>query len=193
MPRPTLILDLDATLICSVSVDDLQKHTARLKAYAKEAGPFYKHVRMRNQYEVIGRPGLDEFLEFAFTHFNVVIFTMASLPYAWWVITTFILNKDCAARRRHIIAVLTEPQCAKSQEYAKERTSPKHLSWLFDQHPELHCDPKRTFFLDDLECVRKKNPKQALFVPAFNVLKGGSGHDKFLWQIQAELIKRLRT
>jgi hypothetical protein len=195
MSKRFLVLDLDNTLICSVPVSEFHKPTvqAKIKAFKKESGPNYQHVYMPGAFHVYARPGLAEFISFAFQHFHIVIFTMASLPYAWFIIKHLILADKASERRKKILAVLTEPQCSLSQIHAKEKTSPKHLSWLFSQHPELNLDPRRTFFLDDLECVRKKNPQQAVYTPAFDVLKPSAGHDRFMWEVQGELVKRTRA
>jgi hypothetical protein len=190
------VLDLDNTLICSVPLEQYNKTNVRLRLnqYAREAGVHSKRAYMHGLFMVYARPGLDEFLESVFEHFNVVIFSMASLSYAWWVIRKFILGSTpqiVSRRRKHILAVLSEPQCALSQQYASKKSStngsPKYLEWLFREHPELKIDPKRTWFLDDLEVVRKANPIQAIYTPAFDVLKKDSGSDTFLWNVRDEL------
>ena len=202
--RPVVVLDLDQTLIHSIPLPQAHQGTtaARLKHYAQEAGIHHRRATMPGQFVVYARPGLDEFLENVMAHCDVVIFTMASLGYAWWVIRTFILGSKAASRRKRILAVLTEPQCALSQAHAKAKglprsytaaSSPKWLSYLFDRHPELGLDPKRTVFLDDLESVQQANPEHAIFTPPFDVLKPGSGQDRYLWSVQGELVKRLRA
>jgi hypothetical protein len=153
-----------------------------------------RKVLMRGAFYVYARPGLEDFLHFVFSRFNVIIFTAASLPYAWFVIRHFILDnpRHTSQRRKHILAVLTEPQCTMSQSFAKEQgvqsNSPKFLSWLFKEHPEIKCDPKRMVFLDDLPSVRQANPQHCLYTPGFDVLKKGSGKDRFLSDVQGELV-----
>ena len=200
--RPVVVLDLDQTLIHSIPLSESHKPAiqARLKAYAREAGPYLRKSTMPGQYVVYARPGLDEFLDRVMAKCDVVIFTMASLSYAWWVIRTYILGSKPSQRRKHILAVLTEPQCTMSQTHAKvvglprnriAASSPKWLSYLFDRHPELGLDKKYTVFLDDLVSVQQANPDHAVFTPPFDVLQAGSGHDRYLWQVQDELDKRL--
>jgi hypothetical protein len=203
MPRLVVVLDLDQTLIHSIPIHEAQgTKAARLKQYAKEAGKHHRKATMPGQYVVYARPGLEEFLEAVMARCDVVIFTMASLGYAWWVIRTYILAGKPAERRKRILAVLTEPQCAQSQAHAKAKglprgreaaSSPKWLSYLFDTHPELGLDKKYTVFLDDLTSVQKANPEHAIYTPPFDVLKPGAGEDRYLWNVQGELVKRLRA
>ena len=82
----TLILDLDQTLISGEAYEDLD-----LKKYKKKDKLFTSND-MEGFYKIYSRPYLQEFLDYAFSNFNVIIWTAATKDYALFIIEKIIIN-----------------------------------------------------------------------------------------------------
>lgn len=190
----TIVLDLDNTLLCSVEDSKYAKSRAKLDEFMKsEGGKHSAHHWMRGAFHIYARPGLQDFLDFAFRNFRVIIWTAASCDYMWFIVRHFILTgKNAEARRNKIAGLFSDRHCEMSQQFMKETDSPKHLPWMYRHFPELGIDPARTIFLDDHSQVQKHNPRQIIYTPAFEVLKGKPGDDRFMWDVQEAIKRRLQ-
>ena len=83
---PNIILDLDQTIISAEADEDydFNKNNKKVK--------LFKYYDMDSYYIIFERPGLQPFLDFLFSNFNVSIWTAASKDYALFIINKIILQ-----------------------------------------------------------------------------------------------------
>lgn len=190
--RWTLFLDLDETIISSVEHSQYSKESVKALEKQFMSSPMFKRSErhdMENLFHVWGRPGLQSFLDFAFEHFRVVVWTYGSCDYGWFIISKFILGKKAAKRRKNLVAFLCDVQCEKSQAFTRDTSSPKHLSWLVRHHPDLKVDLNRTIFIDDHPGVLEANRRQVISCPKWEFLKPVCWNDDFLDRVQKEMLR----
>ena len=82
-----VILDIDETLISSVEVDEYHQNKEKLDAKK------VPHSIFEDYYYVFERPGVQEFLDYLFANYNVLIWTAAHKDYALHIIRKVILTK----------------------------------------------------------------------------------------------------
>jgi TFIIF-interacting CTD phosphatase-like protein len=149
-----ILLDLDNTIICSLAKDEEQEiFKPRMKKFRWE--------NMEGIYKVFERPGLQEFLDFLFKHFNVSIWTAASKSYALFIIDQFILKNH---PERQLNCVLFSHHCKKSR---RQRKTQKCLAMLKDEFKLLNFDMSRTFIIDDHPEVFNSQPENCIKIRAF--------------------------
>ena len=180
MSKINLVLDLDNTLISSISTREMKK----IKSIDKRK---LQYKDMDSYYRVFYRPHLKEFLDYAFENFNVTVWTAASRDYAAFIIDNILLNtssKNTKGTRkkqkthptRQLKMFFYDDNCDQSQDmYDKE--SPKDLKYLY------HFDgyhPCNTIIIDDLYEVYQANPKQTIRAVYFDAKKEVSEKDTFL-------------
>lgn len=181
MSKINLVLDLDNTLISSISNREL-KQMKNINSRKLE----YKD--MDSYYRVFYRPHLKEFLEYAFTNFHVTVWTAASRDYAAFIIDNILLDNNSKkqytiAPKKQLRLFLYDDNCDQSQElYNKD--SPKDLRYLYNFTGYHPCN---TIIMDDLYEVYQANPKQTLRAVYFDAKKDKSEKDTFL----LEAIKKL--
>jgi len=139
MELKNVILDLDETLISSLEPLVYEKYKNSLSG--KE------HFIYDNFYYIFPRPGLQEFLDFVFTNYNVIIWTAASLDYALFIIQNFILIKP----NRKIDYIFFNEHCRISQETYKNA---KQLKQIWETFKLDHCNENNTVIIDDREDLR---------------------------------------
>jgi hypothetical protein len=182
MSKINLVLDLDNTLISSVSFKELEKikNIKDRKLNFKE---------MENYYRVFYRPHLKEFLEYAFENFHVTVWTAASRDYASFIIEEILMennNKGIYKSKnpKQLKMFFYDDNCEESQNFF-DKDSPKDLKYLYKFNNKFHrCN---TIIMDDLYDVYKANPKQTLRAVYFDAKKKESENDTFL----LEAIKKL--
>lgn len=167
-----LVLDLDNTLISSLSLKEMTKNKG-IKIRNLQ------YVDMENYYRIFYRPYLKEFLEYAFDNFHVTVWTAASRDYATFIIDNILIetpsNKSLKPKRK-LKMFLYDDNCDQSQEIFKNDT-PKDLRYLYNFEGYHSCN---TLIIDDLPEVRKGNPKQTLAAVYFDAKKKESENDDFL-------------
>jgi TFIIF-interacting CTD phosphatase-like protein len=140
-----LILDLDETIIHSLSPEEEETlNKNQLREY-KNIKDKFKHSMGDDDYMVIERPNLQEFLDFIFKHFNISVWTAASKEYALFIIDEIIIaNKP----ERSLDLILFSTHCG----YAKKKYGGmKNLKMveevcgydltktiILDDHPDVH-------------------------------------------------------
>lgn len=88
--KPRVILDLDETLICTLSEEEKNKLSDISKARLNNILKVYK---MDDYYTVHERPNVQKFLDYLFKNFKVSVWTAASLSYAISIVQkTFLEN-----------------------------------------------------------------------------------------------------
>jgi len=178
--KPCLILDLDETIIYSVSKEEKKKLSKGEKDKLKS---MTKHEMDKGYYTVIERPGLQEFLDFAFKNFNVSVWTAASKDYALFIIEKIILNKDS---RRKLDWILFSYHCEASQE---RMDSVKNLKMVWNIYKMNGYTKSNTIIMDDHPDVFKAQKKNCIFMYPFKLENKDSAGDKFL----LNLIPKLKT
>lgn len=172
--RINMILDLDNTLICSLSKDEEQPiFKPRMKRF--------NWKNMEGFYKVFERPGLQEFLDFLFENFNVSVWTAASKSYALFIIDEFILKGH---PKRRLDYVLFSYHCKLSR---RLRDTQKALSILKDDFKLLNFDIDRTYIIDDHPEVYSAQPDNCIKVKAFEFTDRKSWEDTELKDIRPRL------
>jgi TFIIF-interacting CTD phosphatase-like protein len=166
-----LILDLDETIIHSLSSDEKKSLSKNQLAEYNKIKDRFKHSMGEDDYIVIERPGLQEFLDFAFKNFNVSVWTAASKDYALFIIEEIVLaNKP----ERHLDLILFSTHCS----YAKKKYKGlKNLKMLEDV---CHYDMDKTIILDDHPDVYSTQPTNCIRMCPFELSNDKRKPDNFL-------------
>lgn len=176
--KPNLILDLDQTLISAEASEELN-----FEKY-KDKSKLFRSDDMDGYYMVYSRPYLQEFLDYAFSNFNVTIWTAASKDYALFIIEKIILNNQPERKLDFIFFAYHCDLSKKIKKYSKE------LCMLWDIHKLPGYDTKNTVILDDYKAdVHKCQPNNCIIAPPFEFTKEGSENDTFLKDIIPQLDK----
>lgn len=167
MKKFNVILDLDNTLISSLSKDEEKPHHRyRMK--------YFNYHDMDGYYKVFERPGLQDFLDYLFKHFNVSVWTAASKSYALFIINKFILLNH---PERKLDYILFSHHCKISN---KKCNTHKALSLLKDEFNMTHYDFKNTFIIDDHPSVKKRQPANCIQIEYFDFTRRKSYQDEEL-------------
>ena len=173
---PNMVLDLDQTLISAEASDELN-----FKKY-KEKSDKFRSDDMDGYYMVYSRPHLQEFLDYAFKHFNVTIWTAASKDYALFIIEKIILNNQ---PERKLDFIFFSYHCDLSR---KTKKHSKELCMLWDIHKLPGYSLKNTVIIDDYKSdIHDCQPNNCIIAPPFEFTKKESEHDTFLLNIIPQL------
>lgn len=168
-----VVLDLDNTLICSLTHDEyiLNKHQKHLSVL--------ESVDMDGMYQVYLRPHLKEFLIYLFKNFDVTIWTAASMSYGIFIIKEILLKQlesEEELKRKNFKLFLYDKNCERSQKKFN-KNSPKDLRYLYKLPEYNKCN---TLIIDDLIHVYEANNKQTIRADYFDASKKNSVDDDFL-------------
>lgn len=155
--KECLILDLDETLIHSISKEEMKGMNKK----DKQALLKFKTHNMDDYYTVVERPGLQQFLDYIFKKFNVSIWTAASKDYALFVIENIIAIKP----DRKIDWIMFSYHCDMSK---KEKKGSKDLNMLWDTLKLNKCSKDNTVILDDHPDVYKLQKENCINIPPFD-------------------------
>ena len=185
--KPNLVLDLDNTLICSLTFKELEK--------LRKPPTNLQYVDMDKQYRIYIRPHLHEFLDYAFKHFDVTIWTAASKDYAMFIIEHILMKPQLQTDYiktnrsfRNFKMILHSHNCDQSSSYYSV-DSPKDLRYLYHFDGYFKCN---TVIIDDLDDVFKANPQQTIKAPYFEAKHANAHEDKFLLDVFSTLDKLRR-
>lgn len=166
-PRYHVLLDLDNTLICSVTEPlslEQAAQCAELEMYVMDESVFH----------VYERPGLQEFLDTLFAEFRVSVWTAASKNYAAFIIDKFILKKKRPGRQLEYVFVMNH--CNISKQRFKNNNKFLALLWHdFGLKEAFH--PDRCVLLDDLVDWAADQPNHVINIKAFEVTDVGAADD----------------
>jgi hypothetical protein len=174
VPKLNCILDLDNTLISSISYKEMESE--KVKQRLENTNLVY--YDMPGYYHIYLRPHLQKFLDYVFKNFNVTVWTAGSQDYA-----SFIINKIIKGRRknRKLKLFLYDKNCEESQKLYSH-SSPKDLKYVYNFPGFKECN---TFIVDDLKAVSKVNPHQTIRADYFDAKALGAEKDDFLlWVIE---------
>jgi hypothetical protein len=180
----SLLLDLDSTVLNSLDTHELRSAPKAFQAKF----PFQD---MKGYYRIFERPHLQTFLDYAFAHFDVSIFTAADKDYALFIAEKMILTKP-ERKLRYLFYAYTS---VLSENYYN---SPKDLRLLWDVLKVEGLCPCGCVMLDDLSDVAEANPMNVIRAPRFELLKKGKPdwtqvQDTFLLSVIPVLEARRRT
>lgn len=161
-----ILLDLDNTIISSLAPEEEKRGD-------KNRSHLYRWEDMDGAFKVYERPGLQEFLDFLFTNFNVSVWTAASKSYALFIIDKFILEGHPA---RKLDYVFFSHHCRRS---TKLKNSHKNLNMLWDEFG-LDYDKDATYIIDDHNEVWETQPKKCIQISAFHFHNKDSHKDREL-------------
>lgn len=184
MSKLNLVLDLDNTLISSISINEM-KRISNIKNRKLDFKVMEKY------YNVYYRPHLKKFLDYAFKNFHITIWTAASRDYATFIIDNILMEPSHPnlSPKRQLKMFLYDDNCDQSQEFYDNR-SPKDLRYLYNFEGYHPCN---TIIMDDLPDVYDANPKQTLSAVYFDAKKKDSDKDDFLIYAISELEKIKHT
>ena len=166
MTRINILLDLDNTLISSLAKHEEKKiHRPRMKQF--------RWKNMEGAYKVFERPGLQDFLDYLFRHFNVSVWTAASKSYALFIIDEFILTKP----NRTLDYVFFSHHCKRSK---KIKSTQKSLHLLKDEFNLINYDTDSTYIIDDHPEVYSAQPDRCIQIKAFEFTDRQSYNDNEL-------------
>lgn len=174
--KPNFILDLDETILNSISTNEAQKIDDDLLGKSEK----YTVHEFEDQYVVFERPGLQSFLDYLFENFEVSIWTAATLDYAVFMIKNMVLIKP----GRHLKYFFWVEHCKLSSKLVKGLKSIKILEENFKLSDMT---VKNTVILDDNEEVRQASPENCIVAPDFKFLNENSENDNFLLRLQDKL------
>ena len=164
MKQKTLVLDLDETLVSAKTPSEYD--------LVKKENPT-KYHDMDGYYKVTERPNLQEFLDYVFKNFNVIIWTAASKDYAAFIIKEILLgNKD-----RKVDYVFFKYHCNLSKKY---QNGSKNLKLLWENFKLNKLNSSNTIIIDDYDEVYNIQPKNCVIAPAFEYDDENSENDEFL-------------
>jgi TFIIF-interacting CTD phosphatase-like protein len=176
-PKINILLDLDNTLISSLSKNEDKKiYKPRMKKFRWE--------NMENVYKVFERPGLQPFLDFLFKHFNVSIWTAASKSYALFIIDKFILDGH---PERTLDYIFFSHHCKRSNKLKKTQ---KSLEILKNNFKLSNYDVRHTYIIDDHPDVFKAQPTNCIQIKPFEFTDRQSYNDN---ELEATIMPQLKA
>lgn len=169
-------LDLDHTIICSETLEDLKKYENYKDKMKK-----YKYKNMDDCYIVFERPNLQSFLDFLFKNYNVSIWTAASKDYALFIIEHFVINKK---KNRKLDWIFFSKHCKIS---TKLTDNTKNLSVLWNTYKIKNYKKNNTVILDDYDEVYNTQRSNCILAKPFKFSEDNSHKDTFLNDLTKQL------
>jgi TFIIF-interacting CTD phosphatase-like protein len=205
MAKTCLILDLDETLICSVTNGEMKQ----LKKYLESSPDHEKDLinlnyitenfqkfewpvgedAMDSAYVTYERPGLQDFLDFAFENFNVYIWTAGGKEYAVRLVENIIMRVN--PKKRDIKNIHFNYHCEQSK---YEYNHLKDLRMFWKKYKITGCDKTNTFIVDDNEKeVARNNPENCIFARPFDIEEPTiAREDRYLGELTEALKMQLK-
>lgn len=168
-----VLLDLDNTLIYSISCDKLPKKSNHLYSM--------KFHKMDDDYYVFERPGLQDFLDWLYKNYNISVWSAASPDYVEFIVKNIIEKNG-----RKVEYVLNSDNCESCQKIFGDKHI-KNLKMLWDIHDIKGYGPYNTLIIDDLKMVCKVQPNNSIQIKTFNTNKKTSLKDTELKRIKKKL------
>ena len=181
--RLNIILDLDNTIIHSISYDRMKFVPKNLEVENKDIGDFITYRR----------PHLDRFLNFLFANFNVGVYTLGSRDYAEDIVWNFI--QDVPNRKVDFILSREDEIVNKSLEKYKYFNLTKNLNYIWNDLKIYDYYPCNTFIIDDNPYVKMSNQVNTIHIKKFEVLRDDNTfntdctYDNVLLEITRELMR----
>ena len=148
-----IYIDLDETLIYSIDI--------RRKKMIPSFTELYIHHNFDNDFIVLERPGLQDFLDWLFVHFNVSVWSAASPDYVDFIVSNIVTKNNRKLKR-----VLNSDNCDKSMELYGENHL-KKLDMLWEHYKLPDHGPDNTVLLDDLCLNMRSQPQNCVRIKKF--------------------------
>lgn len=196
MTKTCLILDLDETLISSVSNSEIEKLKSVLKRDERTdldtvlKGQHYRWGEKPGEYVTYERPGLQKFLDFAFENFDVYIWTAGGKEYAVTLVKEIIMRVNPG--KRDVKNIHFDYHCQQSEKHY--RGNLKDLRMFWEKYNLGVCKKDNTFIVDDNSDVAIPNPNNCIVAKPFRVqYPTDAKKDKFLDKLKKQLQKQLKN
>ena len=143
--KPILVLDLDNTLLSSIETSRVDSVNKRRKQIPNSQ---FRHTDAFGIYRIYHRPYLQEFLDYAVSHFQVIIWTAGTEEYAKFIVKNILTPRlgyetpyICIRKRkdRSFPLLYSHDDCLKSQIQFRTKAL-KDLRYLSHLHPEYTLD-----------------------------------------------------
>lgn len=164
-----IVLDLDETLIYSSSKKDEDFDRVSNDPNTK------KHYIQKGEYVTVERPGLQEFLDYVFSNYNVSIWTAATCDYALDIIEKIIIGKK---ENRRLDWIFTKYHCDLTEHYYGIGKK-LDMYWTEFNIPEYRKD--NTIIIDDRDDVIAAN--NGIMAEEFR----GKSSDNFLSRLKTKI------
>jgi len=173
--RMNVFLDLDATVIWSglLQKEEDSEDFYNIEENKTKARKF-RFENMDGYYVIFERPGLQDFLTFLFSNFNVSVWTAADQMYAIFIIDKFIINKHPS---RKINYAFFNYHVNKAFEI---KSGQKDLHIIWDVYKIPGYNKNNTFIIDDNTLVFETQPDNCIIASPFTMLDKNSENDTFL-------------
>jgi TFIIF-interacting CTD phosphatase-like protein len=170
-----IILDLDETLISAFELPEYKKSTWKQDEFRRRGEAFQVH-QMGDEYMIVERPHVQDFLDFVFKHYNVSVWTAASKDYA-----IFILRKIVLRPGRKLDLFL----------FAENTDDSYNKTGCLKQLNQLFHLPRftalNTMLVDDNKNVSESQNNHVWRMKKFNFFHKGSEHDEYLVYLLDEM------
>ena len=175
-----VVLDLDDTCIHSL-VTKKEAKKWKKDPSLKEKVDKFKYHNMEDYYLVCERPQLQDFLDYLFENFNVIVWTAASKDYALFIIKECII---AGRKNRQLSYIFFDYHCDISQEAYKKEPQ-KCLKMLSNEGlfklPNIKLD--NIVIVDDLIDNKQTNGNNCIQIFPFKVHGIGSESDNHLMTV----------
>jgi TFIIF-interacting CTD phosphatase-like protein len=189
MPKADIILDLDNTLINSVTIPTQGESNTEWEEYQKAGGKkcanHLKCYNMDDYFLVYERPGLQEFLDFLFKKYNVSVWTASSQSYASFIVKHIILAPN---KKRKLKLFLFDEHCTRSKE--NYNNAPKCLEMLYDETNMFR--PQSTIIIDDYDVVSDNQEDNVIIIKPFNMDRNYK-NDRELAKMKTHISRKLKS
>lgn len=177
-----IVLDLDGTLVHSLPIDKPENQRKFLGKKWLSLFDQYKirYHRMDDDFLVVERPDLQDFLDWLVRNFDVTIWSAASPDYV-----EFIRQKVFGKRKIH--HVFNSENCEESQKIYGEL---KDLKLLWDKYKLKGFDSKNTLIIDDLKYnTSNLQPNNSIHIKKFSVKEENLSDNELLGNVKEKLKK----
>lgn len=175
--RLNVVLDLDNTLIYSYELNRVKNKDFVLQ--------HYQTYEMDDEYLVCERPGLHDFLDWLFKHFNVMVWSAASPDYVQFIVDKIVKGE----KKRNVERVFTSDHCDESSE--KFNGDLKNLNLLWDKYDFPNYGPYNTVIVDDLKHIYDIQPHNAIRIKKFIANEKHSKDNQF--DVVKEKLIKMKT
>lgn len=179
--KKNIILDLDQTIISAEATEEYNFEKNKDKAKN------FKYHNMDSYYIVFERPGLQKFLNFLFSNFNVSVWTAASKDYALFIIEKIIIANK---KNRKLDWVFFSYHCDISK---RLKSGTKDLQVIWEDFDIPGYSKDNSVILDDYDEVFKTQKNNCIIAHPFEFTDKNSENDNFLEKLQPELLKFKRS
>jgi TFIIF-interacting CTD phosphatase-like protein len=174
------VLDLDKTLISAVPSEDFEWDNPQVMEKALE----FELWNMHGYYLVFERPGLQEFLDYLFKNFKVLVWSAATREYVLFVVNKVILKPDPT---RKLECILFKDHCELSKRLYNGNI--KDLRLLWEKAGFRDINRNNSWIVDDLPEVYHAQPRNTIKTKPFEFSNPDSENDKGLQKVERTLRK----